>query len=141
MGGLDPNVMVALGLAMAPTIAIAFSTILNYFTAKQARLATERVAVVAAAASKENSRKLDDITDTTHIIHTIVNSQHTKLLQLVANLAKRIAEENPNDASAQEDAKEAAAGVSGILRGVEERPPVNEGTLTGTIKVDLKKDI
>lgn len=45
--------------------------------------------------------KVKRIAESTHVI---VNSQRTMLLRLIAQLSKRIAEENPTDKDAQEAA-------------------------------------
>ena len=39
--------------------------------------------------------------------HTIVNSQRSKMIRLIGFLARRIADENPNDVNAQREAAEA----------------------------------
>ncbi len=46
--------------------------------------------------------KVKRIAESTHVI---VNSQRTMLLRLIAQLTGRIAEENPTDAQAQNDAR------------------------------------
>jgi hypothetical protein len=65
----------------------------------------------AVAAARTTDERLEHIRDTTDITHRIVNSEHTAILRLVADLRGQIARENPNDAAARNaaDAANAAA--------------------------------
>ena len=126
-------VAVTIVTAFATPVALVVVAVINFTSLRRAakdakaaqdaaRLASEQAEHAMSAqdlASKETKASLEDISKITHITHTIVNSQHTKLLQLVANLTARVASDNPHDAKAQSDAIDAAKGVDGHLKEVQ----------------------
>jgi hypothetical protein len=70
----------------------------------------------------QSNVKLDQIALTGEKVHTIVNSQNTKLLQVVAAALARIAKENPHDKQAQIDAADAAEAAN-VKVAADARPP------------------
>ncbi len=128
---------VSLATALATLGGVLAVGAINTWTAVQARRdarSAQHAAIAAAnhvavseqrqsTAAEASAATLSDIKETVHIVHTIVNSEHTKLLQLVARLAARVAIENPQDAEAQRDAAEAVAGTTHGLQGVEVPTP------------------
>lgn len=129
---IDPTIIALVTAVLTPVGLLGVAGI-NYMGQAQARKdarAAQAAASQAAeaalgaehrqiAVAKETNVKLSDLQDTAHVIHTIVNSHHTRLLQLVANLTARVAAENPHDVQAQEDAKQATLAIGQHLEGVE----------------------
>jgi hypothetical protein len=65
------------------------------------------VASTLATSVTETRSKLADLKKTADGTHIIVNNQRTVMLRLIAQMAKRIAIENPSDPEAQTHAKAA----------------------------------
>lgn len=57
--------------------------------------------------AQEQNARLAGIASSTNATHKIVNSQRTVMLRMVAQLARRIADENPDDLKAQQAAQDA----------------------------------
>lgn len=80
--------------------------------AAQADAAKAQEAAAEAAAelvrtARVTGARLDAIDSTTKTIHTIVNSQRTEMLKVMAALARRVATDNPDDPAAQQAAAQA----------------------------------
>lgn len=108
--GMVSAIVTPLGLVLVAGI--------NYWTS----IAASNAASAAQSAARNAASKLEDIADTTHLVHSIVNSRHTRLLQLTARLAARVAKDNPDDAQAQADARAAVEAIGESLEGVEVGP-------------------
>ena len=86
--------------AIATPIGLVLVAVINWWAASDARKSAQE----ALQTAKLSITKIDQV-------HTIVNSQNTRLLQVVADLTARIARDNPSDDGAQTAAAEAASNV------------------------------
>lgn len=84
-------------MALAPTLAVAVNAYFNF-----------RVAAVARRIAESTATHLSAISSDVSATHKIVNSQRSVMLKLVAELSRRIAQDNPSDMLAQIAAKNAA---------------------------------
>ena len=129
---LESDLTNAIAVSLGPTIAVAVGAVINWKAASRAKraalnaqLATARAAETAAQAqqsasvaarqaadsaralveaAKGSNERLDRIADTATETHKIVNNQRTVMLNLVAKLSRRVADDNPHDQAAQRDA-------------------------------------
>ena len=94
-------------ITLGPLIVVVTAIIGNSIVTHQAGRKAEKAAAEAARLLLKADVKLDSIQKTTDNTHTIVNSQRTTMLRMVAVLARRVAKENPDDDAAQRAADEA----------------------------------
>jgi hypothetical protein len=102
--GIGPfAILLALGPSLVVVAAIIGNAVITHRAAKKAQTA----AAEAASLLLKSDIRLDNIQKTAESTHTIVNSQRTVILKVVAVLARRVANENPADIAAQIAADEA----------------------------------
>ena len=114
---MDPSTITLIS-AIATPIALVAVAVINWRASVSARKASDSAsnsAQLAAHTASFAAVKLDQVATVGQQIHTIVNSQNTKLLKMIAEMTARIAKDHPHDDGAQRAAADAASAVTDKL--------------------------
>ncbi len=90
--------------AQAAAVQAQLATVQAQADAARAQTAAAQAATELVRTARDQASQLDRIQSTTAATHVIVNSQRTKMLEVMAALARRVANENPDDPAAQKAA-------------------------------------
>jgi hypothetical protein len=91
--------------AQADAVQAQLATVRAQADAARAQTAAAEAATELVRTARAQTAQLDDIQKTTVATHTIVNSQRTKMLELMASLARRVADDHLDDPLAQRAAE------------------------------------
>jgi hypothetical protein len=91
--------------AQADAVQAQLATVRAQSDAARAQAAAAEAATELVRTARGQASQLDKIQETGEATHVIVNSQRTKMLELMAALARRVADDHPDDPLAQKAAE------------------------------------